>query len=96
MKTMKEIVEDVKDIIANEYHSVGKEDDKIKDSDVAKALNISSNRLAIAKTRGKILFDELANYCGKKAICINTLLFDQSPESLKGTDKLLAFKCLMY
>jgi len=96
MKTMKEIVEDVKDIIANEYHTQGAENAKIKDSDVARELGVSSNNLAIAKTRGKILYDELISYCAKKAICINTLLFNQTPESLKGTNKLLAFKCLMY
>ena len=96
MKTMIEITEDIKDIIANEYHESGKEDTKIKDSDVAQQLGISSNRLAIAKTRGKILFNELAEYCAKKSVCINTLLFNQSPESLKGTEKLLIFKCLMY
>ena len=96
MKTMKEITEDIKDVIANEYHQKGMEEAKIKDSDVAKELGVSSNTLAIAKTRGKILYDEIMEYCVRKAVCINTLLYNQSPSSLTGTNKLLAFKCIMY
>jgi hypothetical protein len=93
---MQEIVEDVKDIIAHKQYKKGMKNKKIKDADVAQELGVSTNILAIAKARGKILYDEIMEYCGKESICINTLLFNQSPDSLQGTDKLLAFKCLMY
>ncbi len=77
MKTFNEIVEEIKDIISADIP--GK---KVFDKDVAQALDISQMNFATMKKRDKIPFEELLNFCAKRSIAINWLLYDQSPESL--------------
>lgn len=95
MNTMKEITEELKDIISTEIKD--NESRKVKDADVARALGISPQLLATAKNRGKILFEEIASFCAMKRISINTLLFGQDPKSLEdNTEKYLMYKyCLV-
>ena len=77
MKSFKEVVEEIKDIISSEIP--GK---KVFDKDVAKALDITQMNFATMKKREKIPFEELLNFCAKRSISINWLLYNQSPESL--------------
>ena len=77
MKNFSEIVEEIKDIISSDIP--GK---KVFDKDVAYALDITQMNFATMKKRDKIPFEELLNFCAKRSIAINWLLYDQSPESL--------------
>jgi len=77
MKSFSEIVEEIKDIISSDIP--GK---KVFDKDVASALDITQMNFATMKKRDKIPFEELLNFCAKRSIAINWLLYDQSPESL--------------
>ncbi len=77
MKSFSEIVEEIKDIISSDIP--GK---KVFDKDVASALGISQMNFATMKKREKIPYEELLNFCAKRSIAINWLLYDQSPESL--------------
>ncbi len=97
MQTMKEITEEIKSIISLQILSEEGKQRKIKDKDVAKALGVNVQLLATAKSRSKILFKQIVEFCAKQGICINTLLFKQTTESLqKNTDKYLIYKyCLI-
>ena len=77
MKPFAEIIEDIKDIISKEIG--GK---KVFDKDVADVLGISRMNFATMKKRNKIPFNELLDFCAKRSISINWLLYNQSPESL--------------
>jgi phage repressor protein C with HTH and peptisase S24 domain len=77
MKSFMEIVEEIKDVISTEHP--GK---KIFDKDIADLLGISQMNFATIKKRDKIPFNELLDFCAKKAISINWLLYGQAPESL--------------
>jgi len=77
MKSFGEIVEEIKDIISSDIP--GK---KVFDKDVAAALDITQMNFATMKKRDKIPFEELLNFCAKRSIAINWLLYNQSPESL--------------
>ncbi len=77
MKSFSEIVEEIKDIISSDIP--GK---KVFDKDVANALEISQMNFATMKKREKIPYEELLNFCAKRSIAINWLLYGQSPESL--------------
>ena len=94
MNSMKEITEEIKNIISIEVAKDGK---RVKDADVARALDISPQLLATAKNRGKILFNEIAVFCANKKIAINTLLFGQDPKSLEdNTNKYLMYKYCLF
>ena len=77
MKSFADIIEDIKDIISKEIG--GK---KVFDKDVADVLGISRMNFATMKKRNKIPFSELLDFCAKRSISINWLLYNQSPESL--------------
>lgn len=77
MKTFTEIVEMIKDIVSNEFP-----DKKVFDKDIAEVLGISQMNFATMKKRNKIPFTELLDFCAKRSIAINWLLYNQSPESL--------------
>lgn len=90
MNDITEIIESIKDIISLDVVNKNK---KLKDRDVALALNVEPANLASAKFRGRILFKEIAEFCASRNICINTLLYGQSTESLQAkTDKYLFYK----
>ncbi|MDF1877914.1 LexA family transcriptional regulator, partial [Sulfurimonas sp. SAG-AH-194-L11] len=68
---------------------------KVFDKDVADVLGISQMNFATMKKRNKIPFTELLDFCAKKAISINWLLYGQSPESLvEATNKFYMVKYL--
>ncbi len=77
MKSFADIVEDIKNIISPEF-----EGRKIFDKDVADVLGITRMNFATLKKRNKIPFNELLDFCAKRSISINWLLYGQAPESL--------------
>ena len=77
------IIEKLKDVLSKD----GK-NDKIFDKDVADSLNITQANLATMKTRNKIPFSNILDFCAMKKISINWLLYGQDPSSLiDSTDK---------
>ena len=88
MKKFTEIVEEIKSIVSVEF--AGK---KVFDKDVADILNISQMNFATMKKRNKIPFAELLDFCARKNISINWILYGQSPESLvDATNKFYMIK----
>jgi phage repressor protein C with HTH and peptisase S24 domain len=88
MNTFVEIVEEIKSIVSSEFNSK-----KIFDKDVADILGISQMNFATMKKRNKIPFTELLDFCAKKSISINWMLYGQSPESLvEATNKFYMVK----
>jgi DNA-binding Xre family transcriptional regulator len=77
MKRFLDIVEEIKDIISVDFN--GK---RVFDKDVADLLGISQMNFATMKKRDKVPFRELLDFCAKRSIAINWLLYGQSPESL--------------
>jgi len=88
MNTFVEIVEEIKSIVSSEFNSK-----KIFDKDVADILGISQMNFATMKKRNKIPFTELLDFCAKKSLSINWMLYGQSPESLvEATNKFYMVK----
>ena len=80
MLIVDEIIEKLKDILSTD----GK-DGKVFDKDVAESLELSQANFATMKNRGKIPFSNILNFCAKKKISINWLLYNQNPDSLINT-----------
>ncbi len=88
MNNFHSIVEEIKNILSTEH-----KDRKIFDKDVANALGITPMNFATMKKRNKIPFAELLDFCAKKSISINWMLYGQSPESLvEATNRLYKIK----
>jgi phage repressor protein C with HTH and peptisase S24 domain/DNA-binding Xre family transcriptional regulator len=77
MNSFSEIVEEIKSIISPEFAPK-----KVFDKDVAEVLGISQMNFATMKKRNKIPFNELLDFCARRSISINWMLYGQSPESL--------------
>ena len=83
MLIVSEIIEKLKDILSQD----GK-NGKVFDKDVAGALELSQVNFATMKNRGKIPFSNILDFCARKKISINWLLYNQNPGSLvDSTDK---------
>lgn len=83
MLIVSEIIEKLKDILSQDGKS-----GKVFDKDVATALELSQVNFATMKNRGKIPFSNILDFCAKKKISINWLLYNQNPGSLvDSTDK---------
>lgn len=77
------IIEKLKDVLSADGNI-----SKIFDKDVADSLNITQANLATMKTRNKIPFANILDFCALKKISINWLLYGQDPSSLiDSTDK---------
>lgn len=88
MNSFLDIVEEIKSIISDEVAPK-----KVFDKDVAGVLGISQMNFATMKKRNKIPFNELLDFCAKRSISINWLLYGQSPESLvEATNKFYMVK----
>ena len=88
MNTFTEIVEEIKSIVSVDFITK-----KIFDKDVADILGITQMNFATMKKRNKIPFTELLDFCAKKSISINWMLYGQSPESLvEATNKFYMVK----
>ncbi|WP_456453190.1 S24 family peptidase [Hydrogenimonas sp.] len=78
-----EVLVRLKDIVSSE---VGER--RVLDKDVAEALGIAPSYFAVLKKRGTIPFGPIADFCAKRKISINWLLYDQAPRSLEeSTEK---------
>lgn len=83
MLIVSEIIDKLKDIL-----SADGVNGKIFDKDVAISLELSQANFATMKNRGKIPYSNILNFCAKKKISINWLLYNQNPGSLvDSTDK---------
>lgn len=83
MLQVSDIIEKLKDILSQEENQT-----KVYDKDVATALEISQANFATMKTRNKIPFSSILDFCAIKKISINWLLYGQDPSSLiDSTDK---------
>ncbi|AXK48743.1 peptidase S24 [Aliarcobacter trophiarum LMG 25534] len=61
---------------------------KVFDKEVAEALDLTQANFATMKNRGKIPYTNILNFCAKKKISINWLLYNQNPNSLiDSTDR---------
>lgn len=80
MLIVDEIIEKLKDVL-----SADGKNGKVFDKDVANSLQLSQANFATMKNRGKIPFSNILNFCAKKKISINWLLYDQNPGSLVDT-----------
>lgn len=90
MNSFTDIVEEIKSIISPEFSPK-----KVFDKDVAEVLGISQMNFATMKKRDKIPFNELLDFCAKKTISINWMLYGQSPESLvEATNRFYMIKYL--
>ncbi len=85
MLTFDEVLERLKDILSKE---LGQK--RVFDKDVAKALGIDPPYFAVLKKRGRIPLDAVADFCAKRRISINWLLYDQTPRSLEETTEKFA------
>jgi len=91
LKSFSDIAEDIKSIISPEFD--GK---KVFDKDVADILGITRMNFATLKKRNRIPFNELLDFCAKRSISINWLLYGQSPESLvEATNRYYKIKYLL-
>ncbi len=77
MKSLPEIIDEIKDILSTELAK-----NKVFDKDVANALGIKDISLASLKKRNSIPFVKLLDFCASRSISINTMLYNQSPESI--------------
>ncbi|MEA2072632.1 MAG: S24 family peptidase, partial [Campylobacterota bacterium] len=88
MNSFADMVEEIKSIVSDDFKPK-----KVFDKDVAEVLGISQMNFATMKKRDKIPFTELLDFCARKTISINWLLYGQSPESLvEATNKFYMVK----
>jgi SOS-response transcriptional repressor LexA len=83
MLQVSDIIDKLKDVLKKQLDT-----NRIFDKDVASALNITQANFATMKTRNKIPFSSILDFCALKKISINWLLYGQDPSSLiDSTDK---------
>ena len=80
-----EVLARLKDILSSE---VGER--KVLDKDVAEALSIAPAYFAVLKKRESIPFAPIADFCARRKISINWLLYDQTPKSLEESTEKVA------
>ncbi|MDD3343177.1 MAG: LexA family transcriptional regulator [Sulfurospirillaceae bacterium] len=85
MPNVFDILNKIKDILSEE---VGNR--KVFDKDVAEALDINQITLATMKSRNRIPYKEILEFCAKRKISINWLMFDQIVESLQAETEKFA------
>jgi len=85
MRQINEIFDTMKDIISSELG-----EKKVYDKDLAKVLGVHQMTLATMKKRGKIPYDKVLDFCAKRKISINWLLYDQVVESIRDETEKFA------
>lgn len=74
-------------------HLKDKNNKKVLDQDIAKALDISKEHYCRSKKANKIPLESVMKFCVKENIVINYILYDQTPDSLNvTTEKLISIK----
>lgn len=85
MAKFNEITSRIKDILSSELG-----DKKVFDKDIANALNINQITFATMKSRNKIPYQQVLDFCAKRKISINWLFYDQIVDSLQAqTEKFI-------
>jgi SOS-response transcriptional repressor LexA len=74
---LKDILSRIKDILSSEIKNK-----KVFDKDIAEALSISQATLATMKSRGRIPYKQILEFCASRKISINWLIFNQVVQSL--------------
>ena len=83
MFNVEDVLTKIKEILKEEIKKK-----KIFDKDVAQALGINQLTFATMKRRGKLPLNEILDFCAKRKISINWLLYNQATKSLEEkTDK---------
>ncbi|RUM67162.1 MAG: phage repressor protein [Sulfurospirillum sp.] len=77
--TFKDILPKLKDVISKELG-----DKRVFDKDVADALGINHLTFATMKSRNKIPYEEILDFCAKRKISINWLFYNQATRSLES------------
>ncbi len=85
MLSFDEVLGRLKDILSSE---VG--DRRVLDKDVAETLGIAPAYFAVLKKRGSIPLAPIADFCARRKISINWLLYDQAPKSLEESTEKVA------
>ena len=81
------IVDDILDKLKNILKTDSKTK-KVFDKELAEALDLTQANFATMKNRGKIPYTNILNFCAKRKISINWLLYNQNPNSLiDSTDR---------
>ena len=81
------IVDDILDKLKNILKTDSKTK-KVFDKELAEALDLTQANFATMKNRGKITYTNILNFCAKRKISINWLLYNQNPNSLiDSTDR---------
>jgi len=79
------VMERIKDVLSKE---IG--DRKVYNKDVAAALGITPEHLSVLKKRQKLPLKEILDFCARRSISANWLLYDQDPHSLcEKTDRFV-------
>ena len=85
MLGFEEVTARLKDIVSTE---IGER--RVLDKDVAEALGIAPAYFAVLKKRGSLPLGAVADFCARKKISINWLLYDQMPRSLEESTEKVA------
>ncbi len=78
MLRLEDVLPKMKEIVSEE---LGKK--KVFDKDVANILGINPLTFATMKKRGKLPLEEILDFCAKRKISINWLLYNQSTKSIE-------------
>ena len=78
MLRLEDVLPKMKEIVGEE---IGKS--KVFDKDVANTLGIKPLSFATMKKRGKLPLEEILDFCAKRKISINWLLYNQSTKSIE-------------
>ena len=91
MKFCSNIIDKIKAILETE----SEEKVYIFDKDVAEALNMTQSNLSMMKKRDTLPLQEIVEFCAKRKVNINWVLYGQIPDSLnEQTDRLIEIKYL--
>lgn len=78
MPDFREILNRIKDILSDELGNR-----KVFDKDIAEALSINQVSFATMKSRQKIPYKEILEFCAKRKVSINWLMFNQVVQSIQ-------------
>ena len=79
MPDFKEILNRIKDILSEELGNR-----KVFDKDIAESLGINQVSFATMKSRQKIPYKEVLEFCAKRKVSINWLMFNQVVQSIQA------------
>ena len=63
--------------------TVNSENRRVYNKEVAQVLELTPEYFAVIKKRGKIPYEAIADFCRKREISINWILFGQEPQKIK-------------